>query len=214
MNMKYLFWFFFAFFAIGVGLYPLLYLFLNIPGGLLDTKSTTLLEGVVWNAAFYQHILFGGLALLVGWPQFSEKIRKKTPSTHRFLGKIYVFAVFLSGIASLYIACYATGGLVSALGFGTLGVVWLWTTSMAYLTVRKGNIQSHQNWMIRSYALCFAAVTLRIWLPLMAIVLQMDFLTAYQLVAWLCWVPNWAIAEILVYKSEHRYPAEQVIPGN
>lgn len=65
---------------------------------------------------------------------------------------------------------------------------------MAYLTIRKKEINNHQKWMIRSYALTFAAVTLRIWLPLFQYGFGMDFLTAYMIIAWLCWVPNiiWA----------------------
>jgi len=42
--------------------------------------------------------------------------------------------------------------------------------------------------------LTFAAVTLRIWLPLFQYGFGMDFVTAYVIIAWLCWVPNiiWA----------------------
>jgi hypothetical protein len=48
--------------------------------------------------------------------------------------------------------------------------------------------------MIRSFALTFAAVTLRLYLIPPAIA-GVDFVTAYQWIAWLCWVPNLAIAE-------------------
>ena len=53
--------------------------------------------------------------------------------------------------------------------------------------------------MIYSYAACFAAVTLRIWLPLLIVSLG-DFITAYRIVAWLCWVPNLMVAYFLVDK--------------
>lgn len=35
---------------------------------------------------------------------------------------------------------------------------------MAYLAIRAGNIKLHQQWMIRSYALTLAGVTLRLQL--------------------------------------------------
>lgn len=50
--------------------------------------------------------------------------------------------------------------------------------------------------MTRSFALTLAAVTLRIYLPLLAS--QMSFLTAYLIVSWVCWVPNLLAAEWLV----------------
>jgi hypothetical protein len=47
--------------------------------------------------------------------------------------------------------------------------------------------------MIYSYAACLAAVTLRIYLPLLAFAFN-DFIKAYLLVAWLSWVPNLLVA--------------------
>ncbi|MFC5623379.1 DUF2306 domain-containing protein [Algoriphagus winogradskyi] len=37
---------------------------------------------------------------------------------------------------------------------------------------KKLDVDSHENWMIFSYAACFAAVTLRIWLPILVTVDQ------------------------------------------
>jgi hypothetical protein len=51
--------------------------------------------------------------------------------------------------------------------------------------------------MIRSYALCLAAVTLRLYLPLSGAI-GIPFDDAYPAIAWLCWVPNLVAAEWLV----------------
>jgi hypothetical protein len=51
--------------------------------------------------------------------------------------------------------------------------------------------------MVYSYAMCFAAVTLRIWLPLLLLIFG-DFETSYRIVAWLCWLPNLLFAYIWV----------------
>jgi hypothetical protein len=48
--------------------------------------------------------------------------------------------------------------------------------------------------MVRSFALTFGAVTLRLYL-IPSQIAGMDFVTAYQWIAWLSWVPNIAIAE-------------------
>jgi hypothetical protein len=98
-----------------------------------------------------------------------------------------------SGLASLYIAYFATGGLIPSLGFTCLGLIWLYTTIKAYVAIRNRKIQQHQMFMIFSYAACFAAVTLRIWLPLLSSLFG-EFLIAYKIVAWLCWVPNMIVA--------------------
>jgi len=196
-------WFVFAFLAVGVSLYPLLYIYYAFQGvdiALRQSKSVELLGSTLWNVGFYGHIVFGGIALMTGWTQFSKKLRRKRLDLHRNLGKIYVFAALVSGVCGVYIAFYATGGWITTLGFLGLGIVWLYTTIAAYSAIRKKDLSLHQGMMIYSYAACFAAVTLRLWLPLLQLALG-EFLLAYKIVAWLCWVPNIIFASILVRKK-------------
>ena len=193
-------WVVFAFLAIGVGLYPLLYWVTSEPFGLLLGKASELLENQLWNIGFYGHITFGGIALLTGWSQFSKKIRSRNLKLHRNLGKIYVVSALISGICAIYIGFYATGGFIAAAGFISLGVVWLYTTFKAYWAIKAKDLGLHQGMMIYSYAACFAAVTLRIWLPLLTMIFG-EFLVAYKIVAWLCWVPNLIFAYFWVRKK-------------
>jgi len=199
MKLKTLPWIPFAFFAIAVGLYPFTYYIIDMHGqGLLASKPKELLENVIWHSAFYIHITFGGIALLVGWSQFSSRLRNRYPGTHRTIGKIYVCSVILSSLAGLYIALFASGGIIATLGFGLLAALWFFTVLKAYTSILNKEFKQHENWMIRNYALTFAAVTLRIYLPLSQAVLHMDFITAYRIISWLCWVPNLIIAGIIV----------------
>jgi hypothetical protein len=205
-------WILFVFFAVGVGLYPLFYLLFDMSsGGLLATKPGSLLANAAWKIAFYTHISLGGLALLTGWSQFMPRFRTRHLDLHRTLGKIYVASVVVSGLAGLYIALYATGGLVSSLGFVTLAVLWVGTTLKAYDLIRKRAPIQHKHWMIRSYALCFAAVTLRLWLPLFLGIFQMQFIEAYRIIAWLCWVPNILVAEALIRNKPRRKTGGPVV---
>lgn len=180
-----------------IGLYPMIYFLIDSRFGLLSSKSTELLNDSAWNTAFYGHITLGGLALFIGWLQFNARLRTTKPELHRTIGKIYMICVAISGLSSLYIALYATGGIISILGFFSLGVIWLTTTAFGFTSIKKGDIDRHQNFMIFSYAACFAAVTLRIWLPLLTSVLG-EFTSAYRIVAWLCWVPNIIVAFMIV----------------
>mgnify|MGYP003148229076 FL=1 len=140
------------------------------------------------------------MALLIGWSQFIKKLRAKRLNLHRNLGKVYVIAALISGLCGVYLGFFATGGIVSSLGFISLGVIWLFTTLRAYIAVKNKDLSLHQGMMIYSYAACFAAVTLRIWLPFLTIVFG-EFLIAYKIVAWLCWVPNMIFAQIWVKKK-------------
>jgi hypothetical protein len=61
--------------------------------------------------------------------------------------------------------------------------------------------------MIRNYALTYAGVTLRLWLPLLmmspmllgqSVDMGTAFANAYAAVPFLCWLPNLVVAEWLV----------------
>lgn len=194
-------WVLLVLFAITIGLYPVIYFFADKTFGLLSTKSTELLGNTIWNVGFYTHIILGGLALLIGWLQFSDQLRKKNINLHRIIGKVYIISVLVSAIAAFGIAFFATGGWVASLGFISLALIWFYTTLSAYLTIRKGQVAQHQKMMIYSYAATFAAVTLRIWLPILITIFG-DFVTAYLIVAWLCWVPNLIVGYWMVLKTE------------
>ena len=200
MKLKNLPWVPFAFFAIAVGLYPLVYYFVDMHNkGLLSSKPHELV-----NTLFYVHITAGGIALLTGWTQFSKRLRNRYLAAHRLVGKIYVIAVLLSGCAGLYIVFFATGGITCSLGFGLLALLWLFSDIQAYTSIRRLDIVQHENWMIRNYALTFAAVTLRIYLPVFQILGHLDFLISYRIISWLCWAPNLIIAEIVINRRGSR----------
>ena len=169
--------------------------------GFLRSKPSTVLNNFPWRIAFFIHIYLGGISLLVGWSQFSKRIRSTRLKLHRLLGKIYVVSVLISAIAGFYVALFANGGIVSQLGFSFLAIGWFYTTINAYTTIKKKNIEAHRKWMIRSYAFTLAAVTLRLWLPTLPAILSIPFEEAYIIISWLCWVPNIIIAEIYIRKA-------------
>ena len=190
---------FIAIFAIIIGLYPSIYFFKERTFGLLSSKSNELLANALWNTAFYTHIILGGIALFIGWLQFNTKLRLRNLSTHRAIGKIYIVTGLISSLASIGLGFFATGGFMTSAGFVSLGIIWFTTTLLAYLKIKNMQIEQHRRLMIYSYAACFAAVTLRIWLPLLVIIFG-NFIVAYSIVAWLCWVPNLMVAKLIVRK--------------
>jgi uncharacterized membrane protein len=137
-------------------------------------------------------------ALLVGPWQFSENLRARALNLHRWLGRFYLLEVGLGSIAGFSMAFVSSEGLATHLGFGILAVLWFFTGLQAYRLVRRGKIGDHREWMIRNFALTFAAVMLRIEPPFMLAVLHWSFRIAFITVSWLCWVPNLLIAEWMV----------------
>ncbi|GMU01360.1 hypothetical protein KH5H1_54800 [Corallococcus caeni] len=202
-------WVLFAALCLAVGLYPSSYFLAASNFGLRALKSSELLTDPVWNAAFYTHIGLGGLALAVGWTQFVARLRLTRPGAHRLLGKVYIGAVLLSGLSGVYVGFFATGGAISASGFVSLGIVWLYTTVSAYRLIKNRRLEEHRLMMTYSYAACFAAVTLRLWMPVLIHALG-DFISAYRIVAWLCWLPNLGVAYLI---SRRQLQARELVPS-
>jgi len=143
----------------------------------------------------YTHVFAASVALLIGPFQLSPAIRQRRPGVHRWLGRTYLLVgVLVGGLAGLYMAGHAFGGPVSRAGFGLLALSWLYTGLRAYLAIRRRAVDEHRRWMVRNFALAFAAVTLRLYLPA-SVAAGIDFAVAYPLIAWLCWVPNLVFAE-------------------
>ncbi len=189
--------------AIYIGVYPVQYLLHDSSFGLLPMKSDLLTSNALWKMCFYIHLLTGGIALLIGWTQFSSKLRSKSIKAHRVIGKIYLTSVMISSLTAIYIGFYATGGIITITGMVLIGCIWFYTTLRGYLLIVKGNLFGHQKMMIYSYAACFGGVTLRFWLPLSSLILG-DFVRAYNIAAWMSWVPNLIVAYFIVKGMEQK----------
>ncbi|MEQ8417302.1 MAG: DUF2306 domain-containing protein [Imperialibacter sp.] len=194
---KIILWGLLVFLSISVAGYAFSYLSFTPDRGFPAQKPEALRTSVFWLLAFYTHISFGGIALLTGVFQFSEKLRKRV-MLHRTLGKIYLISILLGGVAGFALSLFAEGGIIAKVGFNLLAITWLLTSWLAYSSIRNRDVEAHRRWMIRSYAACCAAISLRLILPFELAALHMDFTTAYQIVAWACWVPNMLLAEMYI----------------
>ncbi|HDR7275142.1 TPA: DUF2306 domain-containing protein [Bacillus paranthracis] len=202
MNRK--IWFVFTCFALLVSSYIVVQYFImdGFQTGLVKAKlmfGSKLSE--FWYSMLFTHITTSIVALVIGPFTLSTKFRERNINRHRIMGRIYMVGILLGGLSGLYLSFYATGGLVAKLGFGLLSVLWLTSAYEALHRVKNKKIKEHRNWMIRNYALTFAAVTLRIWLPLFIVLFGIEhFELSYAIIAWLAWVPNLIVAELFIRK--------------
>lgn len=187
-------WFVLAIHAVGLGLFSLRYLLPNVPFPVDLPNFHTRHDWLIAHAGF------SSVALLAGPWQFLPSLRQRRLALHRWTGRTYCIAVLLGWLASLPIAAHANTGDIASAGFLLLGVLWIESTAIAYFTIRRGQTRRHREWMIRSYALTAAAITLRSYLPLL-LVSGVSYATSYRIIAWACWIPNLLFAEWLVRRN-------------
>jgi uncharacterized membrane protein len=185
--------------SIGVAVYAIVAYGL-LPLGMLvhpDMRATFRVHQI----GIYTHIFASVVALALGPFQFSSRLRASRIQMHRWSGRIYLgVGVLFGGLAGLYMSLHAFGGLASQLGFGCLALAWLFTGLRAFLAIRRLDVATHRRWMVRNFALTFAAVTLRLYLPA-SMAAGIAFELAYPVIAWLCWVPNALVAEVLINRT-------------
>ena len=177
----------------------ILAMLVGIYGGLAIITSTVrppLLQNLFDTVpiAVTTHLAGGLIAIIVGAFQVNTRLRARYLSAHRWLGRLYVAAVVVGALGGFVLALGSDGGLVAHFGFGMMAVCWLFATANAYRYIRAGDTVTHRAWMLRSYALTLAAVTLRLYLPAFQIA-GYGFNAAYPLISWISWVPNLLVVE-------------------
>lgn len=183
--------------ALAVGLFSLRYALPGMPFQ-LDLPSLQLSR-----QAFIVHAVSASLALMLGPLQFVASLRSRFPAVHRWTGRGYALAIAVAWLSSLPMAVHTMTGAVAAIGFFALGLVWVVTTGMGVACALQRRFAEHRRWMIRSYALTAAAITLRIYLGA-SMAVGIDEQLSYPFIAWLCWVPNALAAEWYLRRSLHQ----------
>lgn len=148
--------------------------------------------GVPW---LFIHVAGALMALVLGSWQFVPALRNGFGPPHRWVGRIYVVGCLVGGTAGLVLAPGSSAGPIASVGFGSLAVVWIAANLLGWRAARQRRFADHRRWMIRSWALTLAAVTLRLYLPLVMI-LDLPFLPWYRAISFLAWVPNLIAAEL------------------
>ena len=153
-----------------------------------------------YRIAFYSHVFSSVIVLLSGAILFSGFVLLKMPKLHRFVGKTYVFLLLLiSAPSGMVMAFYANGGWMAQLSFLILTPLWWWFTYQGYRTARQQKFKAHKKWMVRSYALTFSAITLRVAQMILGSFFYLDTEVQYILVSWGSWILNLAVVELWMF---------------
>ena len=178
-----------ALMALGVALVSVRYLLPEVP-----FPATVMgIQMANWPIAVLTHVGGGVIALTLGSFQLVTR-RGPRRIWHRWAGRTYVLASLTGAVAGFWLALHASAGPVATVGFSGLAIAWFGTTVTGWRKAVSGEFAQHRRWMIRSLSLTFAAVTLRIMLPMIPLT-GLEFDVGYRAISFLCWVPNLLLVE-------------------
>lgn len=153
--------------------------------------------------ALIVHGTASGLALGLTPLQWAAGVRRRWPAFHRVTGRILAVAILVGAATGLVVAQVSYAGLSGTIGFSLLSVIWTWCCVKAVATIRAGDVAGHRRWVIRTSALTFAAVTLRVATGVSVVVLtaatdlgaKAAFDRAYVVMPFFSWMLNLAVVE-------------------
>ncbi|QXE03492.1 DUF2306 domain-containing protein [Terribacillus sp. DMT04] len=152
----------------------------------------------IWLDVMYIHVFVACLATLSGAVNFSRGLAWHQRKFHRINGYVYAISVMLVSLTSGYLAPYATGGKLVSIPFNMVNLFWPIMIIAAIVHARKGKLEKHQNWMIRSYLFCFT----NLFIHLISDVLYklgMDYTLSYTIGVYGSIVLNLMIAEGIIF---------------
>ena len=167
----------------------------------LEEPAPPIVANAFANPFLVIHVAAAVTALLVGPLQFVRLIRARWPAFHRATGRIYIIACAISAPAGFMLALGTFAGPIAGSGFAVLALLSAAFTWLGYRAAVERRFGDHREWMLRSYALTAAAITLRLMLPFAVFVLGQEFDPAYRVIAWLSWTTNLALVEYHIRRS-------------
>jgi uncharacterized membrane protein len=127
---------------------------------------------------------------------------------HKALGKLYVFGVLFFAAPGAYVmTVFINRGLFVFMSFLSQNTLWTMFTFAAWLYIKKRKIEEHVEMMRRSYALALGAVTLRFYIWCFTVFGNgVNFEHNYIIIAFLSWLPNLLVAELINYYGRKKPP--------
>jgi uncharacterized membrane protein len=144
---------------------------------------------------FMVHVVASPVSLAVGVLLLWPGMRSRAPGLHRWSGRVYALSVLVGGLSAVAMAPGANGGWLAEVGFTLVGLVWIGVTGYAVYLARTRQFAAHRRWMIRSYALTFASITLRLQLLPFQLA-GISYLDMIPYLVWTSWPLNALIAEL------------------
>ena len=139
----------------------------NVLGYFSGYRNERFESNQIW---FVAHMIGATFSLFLGPVQFWPSIRKKYVSYHRIAGMLYIIGSIVAGISALRLT-FIYDCIGCRYSLVVLSILFLLTTSLAWVAIKRKNIVGHRQFMVRSYTCALAFVFIRLYQ-----ILPLDFL--------------------------------------
>mmetsp|Transcript_54755 Transcript_54755/g.123294 ORF Transcript_54755/g.123294 Transcript_54755/m.123294 type:complete len:307 (-) Transcript_54755:65-985(-) len=167
------------------------------------------------------HFLGGSVITLLGvWQVCPVSRRPRCIKWHRVCGRIYVVCAVVTALGGLAFTAQQgrlVGGWAMTQSFSLYGLLVMFSAVKAWLSARRGDIESHKRWALHTFALGIASFLYRVYTLLgmgLHLIPRAHFVsggselyqTAFmQVNAWAFYLPNLLVIEWLHRARESKF---------
>jgi uncharacterized membrane protein len=154
------------------------------------------------------HIVPGAIFLVLAPLQFLARVRDRHIRFHRWSGRLIVLAAWVSGVAGLYFGLFMPfGGRGEAIAIALFGGLLLTSVSIGLVSIRRGQVARHREWMIRAFAVAIAISTVRVVAAILDLALTPAGFgpqSVFVLSIWTGWAITVGAAELWIVRTRPR----------
>jgi hypothetical protein len=151
------------------------------------------------------HIVPGAIFLVLAPLQFMSRVRDRHIRVHRWSGRAAVLAAWISGLAGLYFGLFMPyAGRGEAVAIALFGGLLLTAVSIGFVSIRRGRVARHREWMIRGFAVAIAISTVRVIAAVLDIALTPVGFGPQQIFVlsiWTGWILTVGAAELWIVRT-------------
>jgi uncharacterized membrane protein len=145
------------------------------------------------------HVVPGGIFIALLPVQLSRPIRARFPALHRWTGRLLVTLAVAIGAAALFFGVgMPFGGPAEAIMIA-LVAAWFFTALIrAYAAIRRGDVASHREWMLRTVAVAIGVSVVRVVGVATDLTLTpagLSAVNAFVVALWIGWPATIAVCE-------------------
>jgi uncharacterized membrane protein len=151
------------------------------------------------------HVVPGAIFLAFAPLQFSVRIRNRYRRFHRWLGRALLVVALFVAIAAFYFALIKPiGGAVETAAIVVFGGLFLVAIVRGFISIRRGDVEHHREWMIRAAAIAYGISTVRIVGSILDVLLVERGLPATPMLMaamWIGWIVMVIAAEMWIVST-------------
>jgi uncharacterized membrane protein len=159
----------------------------------------------LYSGATLLHVLPGIIVLALGLTQFSRAIRTRHPRLHRVCGRIVLVALLAAALSGFFFGvAMPYGGKLETAATVVFGAFMVYAGALAYAAIRRREIATHREWMIRMFAIALGIAVMRVlsvvWLTLLPAP-EIATPRAFGMLLWVGWLLTLAVAELWIRRT-------------